>query len=159
MIFIIFPQIRKSIVLLFLGAGQVPAHALDQSLIARISSSVLSIQTLDRDVIATAVVWDYIDSEVLVLPNYHTWDAPEYKYCFPPKPKNFKSNKQTDKKRKRTASDLDEDSVRLILTNDGFRREFVVTSELFHSCEENKDYAVLQLPKDGFTMERLPVFL
>lgn len=140
-----------------IGAGhQVSAQALDQDLIERISSSVLSIRYSGGDVIATAVVWDYTTSHVLLLTNYHTWDDPEFKYCFPPPnpEKSIPKSKNANPKRK-----YSEDPVHLTLSNSDFEHEFDVTSEVFQFCEKEEDFAVLQLPRGRFTMPRIPVGL
>jgi hypothetical protein len=130
-----------------LGIGhQVSAHALDRDLITRIRSSVLCIKRADGSVVSNAIVWDYTSSTVLLLTNYHTWDQ-EFKYCFPLKPK------------KRKKSNTDDPPVRITLSNDDFQHEFAVTYEVFQSWHKEEDFAVLELPKEGFTMLRIPVSL
>ena len=37
--------------------------------------------------------------------------------------------------------------------------KFLVTSGVFAFCEKDEDFAVLRLPKEGFTMPRIPVHL
>jgi hypothetical protein len=104
----------------------------------------------EGEVVATAIVWDYTDSEVLLLTNYHTWDSNEFRYCFPP------TKKKTAGKRKAEAKE--DTPVNLTLNNDdGFEHVFIVTSDIFHSVEEEEDFAVLKLCKAGFTMPRIPI--
>ena len=144
-----------------IGAGhQVSAQALDQNLIERISSSVMSIRDSNGEVIATAVVWDYTTSHVLLLTNYHTWDDREFKYCFPPPNQAIRKRKNANRKRKNSEdSEKSEEPVELTLSNGDFEHKFVVTSEVFQFCEKEEDFAVLKLPKGGFTMPRIPVGL
>jgi hypothetical protein len=139
--------------MLLCSGRQVCHRALGQELIDRIRSSVLSLLTTDDVVIATTFVWDYTDSHVLLLTNYHTWDDSEFKYCFPP------SNVVRKKRRKNSPDNDGTDPVHLKLRNDIFETYFVVTSEIFHSWERAQDFAVLKLPKTGFTMPRIPVSL
>jgi hypothetical protein len=140
------------------------AQALDNELIDRIRSSVLSLSNEEGEVFATVIVWDYTDSEVLLLTNYHTWDSCEYKYCFPPKLPAEKSTSKpkakTGLKRKAQEDENEDNHVVLTLGNDfDFEHEFVVTSDVFHSWEKDEDFAVLTLPKAGFTMPRIPISL
>ena len=119
-------------------------------MVSRISSSVLCLSTADSEVVATAIVWDYTANHVLLLTNYHTWDSDEFRYCFPPKPK--KNNK------KRKSGEEENVPVTLKLRNEnGFHFEFDVVTDLFHCYDKENDFAVLKLPKDGFTMSRIPV--
>ena len=101
--------------------------------------------------------WDYTDSEVLLLTNYHTWDSYEFNYCFPPmSPKSTSKPKGT----KRKVNEKDDNNVVLILGNDrDFKHEFVVTSGVFHSWQKDDDFVVLKLPKAGFTMPRIIISL
>ena len=101
-----------------------------------------SITNSENVVIATAIVWDFTNSEVLLLTNYHTWNQDEFKYCFPPESKN------STPKRKRHTLDNEQGPVQLTLSSGEFKYKFVVTSEVFHSYEENEDFVVLKLPKD-----------
>lgn len=106
-------------------------------------------------IIATAIVWDYTDTHVLLLTNYHTWDTEEFQYCFPPKTKDTKKNTKHNKRKLN-----EDDPVKLKLHNeDDFNYEFTVTSDLFYKCNEEDDFAILKLPKVGFTMSRIPVWL
>ena len=124
--------------------------------INRIRSSVLCVSKADGEVIATAIVWDYTPKDVLLLTNFHTWNDKEFRYCFPT-PDAPSSKKQ--KKRKGDEDD-EEDPVELKLHNeDGFVFRFALTSNLFHSWEKEEDFAVLKLPKDNFTMQRIPISL
>jgi hypothetical protein len=125
----------------------------------RIGPSVLCISNSEDRVIGTVVVWDYTPDKVLLLTNYHTWDVEEFKYCFPPNKKTKKGKKPAKGKRKKKADD-DEENERIKLHNEfEFKHEFVLTADLFHSCNEENDFAVLMLSKDGFTMKRIPVSL
>lgn len=141
-------------------------QALDQAIIDRLKSSVLSICDNEdpTKIIATALVWDYSKDEVLILTNYHTW-TDEYSYCFPPPPppdspitpKNKKKKGKNQKKRKLSSSsesDLDvHDPAHLILKNeDGFNYQFTLTSEVFYTWGRHADFAVLKFP-------RIPIFL
>lgn len=132
---------------------------MNQEVIDRFSLSVLSVSVCengnDDSMIANAFVWDYTDSEVLILTNYHTWKSEEFKYCFPPKPKQ-----KVGRKRKVSDND-DQDPVTIVLHNsdDNFEHKFVVTQDLFKYVDESDDFAVLQLPKAGFAMQRIPVSL
>lgn len=134
-------------------------QALDQELIERIRSSVLCISNGDG-VIATAIVWDFTDTDVRLLTNYHTWDSSEFRYCFPPPSPPPPTKKRQSKKRK-TRDDEEEgeeEPVELHLRNDlGFVFSFHLTADLFHSFEKAEDFAVLQLPKSTFTMQRIPI--
>jgi hypothetical protein len=143
------------------------AQSLDDELIDRIKSSVLSLSNEEGVLFATVVVWDYTDSEVLLLSNYHTWESSEFNYCFPPKPPAVKSSskakKKTSLKRKYREDYSGEDehnNVVLVLGNDdNFKQEFVVTSKIFHSSQKDEDFVVFKLPKGGFTMPRIPISL
>jgi hypothetical protein len=130
--------------------------------IDRFSLSVLSMSVREDgevdSLLANAFVWDYTDSEVLILTNYHTWNSEElFKYCFPPQPQH---KKKVGRKRKKSEND-DQDPVTIVLHNsdDDFEHKFVVTEALFKYIDETDDFAVLQLPKAGFTMKRIPVSL
>jgi len=127
---------------------KVQAQALEQDLIDRIQSSVLCVSNTDGDVIATAIVWDYTADHVLLLTNYHTWDEDEFRYCFPP----------PDKKKKRKRGDDEVEHLKL-RNEDGFGHNFQLTADLFHSWEKDEDFAILKLPKAGFTMPRIPISL
>lgn len=95
--------------------------------------------------LATAIVWDYTQTYVLILTNYHTWERDEFLYCFPPL-----TQKKESMKRKR--------NVRLKLRHkDGFHHIFDVTDKLFYKWNIESDFAVLKLPKNGFTMARIPI--
>jgi len=140
------------------------AQALDNELIDRIRSSVLSLSNEEGEVFATVIVWDYTDSEVLLLTNYHTWDSYEYKYCFPPKlpAKKSTSKPKASLKRKAQEDEDEDENNHVVLTlgnNDDFDYEFIVTSDVFHSWEKDEDFVVLTLPKAGFTMPRIPISL
>jgi len=113
----------------------------------------------EGDVIANVIVWDYTDSEVLLLTNYHTWDSYEYKYCFPPKLPAKKSTSKPKASLKRKAQENEDNHIVLTLKNYDFIHKFNVTSDVFHSWEKNNDFAVLTLPKAGFTMQRIPISL
>lgn len=125
-------------------------QALDQDLIDKISSSILSIKDLYGVVIATAIVWDYSTTEVFLLTNYHTWAVDEFKYCFPPS----KTKKETLKRKK-----SGQDPEHLTLSSGDFEHTFVVTSEVFQFYEKEEDFAVLKFPINGFTMPKIPVRL
>jgi hypothetical protein len=126
--------------------------ALESDVIDRISSAVLCLSSSEGGVIATAIVWDYTADEVLILTNYHTWNVEEFKYCFPP-------NKPAPRNRKRKIGEDEHDPVKLKLHNSDFEHEFVVTSELFSCFDKDEDYAVLKLPRAGYTMPRIRVDL
>jgi len=49
--------------------------------------------------------------------------------------------------------------VHLTLKSGDFKHDFIVTYGVFYSCDESRDFAVLKLPKDGFTMQRISVGL
>jgi hypothetical protein len=72
----------------------IQAQALPQEIIDRIGSSVLCVSNSDGDVIATAIVWDYTDTDVLLLTNYRTWDSSDFRYCFPPVKKISKGKRK-----------------------------------------------------------------
>jgi hypothetical protein len=127
---------------------QVSAHALDRELITRIRSSVLCIRSADGSKISNAIVWDHTSSKILLLTNYHTWDK-DFEYCFPPNPDH----------KKRKKSNTDDPPVCITLSNEDFNNEFAVTSKVFQSWNKEEDFAVLELPKKGFTMPRIPVSL
>lgn len=118
---------------------------------------------MDGLAFATVIVWDYTDSKVLLLTNYHTWNSDEYKYCFPPKLPTKKSTSKPKASLKRKAQvdedEVEDDHVELTLRNNDFEHKFIVTSDVFHSWEKDEDFAVLMLPKAGFTMPRIPVSL
>jgi hypothetical protein len=118
---------------------------LNPSLIERISSSILRI-TCCHDV-ATAIVWDYVGDNVLILTNYHTWNGSEYKHIFPPPPTNAKRKHNVKAEKSFT------------LSNENFRMSFPLSSDIFLCYDEDDDYAILKLPKDGFTMQRIPISL
>jgi hypothetical protein len=122
-------------------------QALESDVIDRISSAVLCLSSSEGGVIATAIGWDYTADEVLILTNYHTWNVEEFKYCFPPN------------NRKRKIKEDEHDPVKLKLHNRDFQHEFVVTSKLFSCFDKDEDYAVLKLPRAGFTMPRIRVNL
>eukprot|EP01039_Chlorochromonas_danica_P011368 gene11366-12698_t len=125
-----------------------------------IRSSVLILSNEEGEVLATVIVWDYTDSKVLLLTNYHTWDSREYKYCFPPKLPAKKSTSKPKASRKRKTQQHEDNHVVLTLgNNDDFEHKFIVTSDVFHSWEKDEDFAVLTLPKVGFTMPRIPISL
>lgn len=127
-------------------------QSLDSDLIERISASVLCISDAStEEVIGTAVVWDYLPTDVLLLTNYHTWDDSEFRYCFPP----------GQKKKKRKMGEGEEDPVTLILTDKDkkFSYQFVLTSDMFYKFAAEEDFAVLKLPKAHFSMLRIPVTL
>lgn len=99
--------------------------------------------------ISTAIVWDYVDSDtqVLILTNYHTWnERNEFAEVFPP---------LKTKKRAKTEND----PLILRLSNAGFIYEFALKSEMFFKYAMHEDYAILKLPANGFTMERIPITL
>jgi hypothetical protein len=132
------------------------AQALDQELIDRIRESVLSILNSQDEVIATAIVWDYTPNEVLLLTNYHTWDSEEFKYCFPPNKKSKKSKKKAEDEEEDDKDDVENEE--LGLQNKGeFDQKFVLTADLFYKWDKETDFAVLKLPKEGFTMRRMPI--
>ncbi len=123
---------------------------MDASLIERISSSILYLTS--ESISATAIVWDYVGDKVLILTNYHTWNIKEYKKIFPQPPKESLP-KESKKKRKVNEDDL------ITLSNETIQMSFPLSSETFLCYNMEEDYAVLQLPKDGFTMERIPITL
>mmetsp|Transcript_33224 Transcript_33224/g.65964 ORF Transcript_33224/g.65964 Transcript_33224/m.65964 type:complete len:162 (+) Transcript_33224:554-1039(+) len=43
--------------------------------------------------------------------------------------------------------------------NDDFSYELIMDSSVFHSYEKDEDFAVLKIPKDKFTMPRIPISL
>jgi hypothetical protein len=102
-------------------------------------------------VIATAIVWDYTDTDVLLLTNYHTWDSSDFRYCFPPVKKISKGQG----KRKRDYEPM----VVTFHNNEDFSHELTMYSSAFHSYEKDEDFAVLKIPKAGFTMPRIPISL
>lgn len=147
-----------------LSVPKVQAQALEQDLIDRIQSSVLCVSNTDEDVIATAIVWDYTEDHVLLLTNYHTWDEDEFRYCFPPDKNKKRKREKAKGKSKGKFKGGDEDGgiepVELKLRNeDGFGHNFQLTADLFHSWEKDEDFAILKLPKAGFTMQRIPISL
>jgi hypothetical protein len=114
-------------------------------------------------VIATAIVWDYTSTDVLLLTNYHTWNTSDFRYCFPPAPPVVNKTKgKTKGKRKRDEGDEDEDEKPMVVTfhnNENFSSELTVRSSVFHFYEKDEDFAVLKVPKAGFTMPRIPISL
>jgi hypothetical protein len=144
--------------LIFCFAGK--SHGLDKEVLERVGPAVLCISNSEDGVLGTAIVWDYTPDHVLLLTNYHTWDIEEFKYCFPLNKKTKKSKKPAKGKRKKKADEVDEENEVIKLHNEfEFKHEFVLTADLFHSCNEENDFAVLMLSKDGFTMKRIPVSL
>jgi hypothetical protein len=133
---------------MFLIVYALKERGLEDGVIERIRPAILCISNSDNEVLATAMVWDYTRDHVLLLTNYHTWVDEEFKYCFPPKDKKDKN------KRKH------EEEVKLKLHNeDGFALDFDLSASSFHSWEKETDFAVLQLPKKGFNMKRIPIML
>jgi hypothetical protein len=151
-------------------------------LIARMKSSVLGLKWKnivgEDEVFATVVVWDFTDSEVLLLSNYHIWNLPEFKSWFPPSKsdggrkkaskscgggkKSSKSGgggKKSSKSGSGGNGDEHENEELTLFNVCGFEHKFVLTSEIFLSCDETADFAVLKLPKEGFDMERIPISL
>lgn len=99
----------------------------------------------------TAIVWDYTDCDVLLLTNHHSWENTAHQYCFPP-------TAQATKKRKRKKSDDDNECVTAYVRNDfGFSHRLEIKSEIFYACKASDDFAVLKLPKAGFTMPRIVI--
>lgn len=133
------------------------AQSLSVELIDRIKSSILCVSNSDGDVIATAIVWDYTSTDVLLLTNYHTWDCAEFSYCFPPDKKRQKSKTGGAQR----ASKHDDADVEVVSfhNDDGFSREVPVRSSTFYRYERDEDFAVLKIAKDGFNMPRIPVNL
>lgn len=142
-----------------LTVGQGQALALSQQLIDRVRSSVLCVSKSDGDVIATAIVWDYTNTDVLLLTNYHTWDSSDFRYCFPPAPQTTKKSTASKGKRKRKKGEDDKPMVVTFHNNEGFYHKLIVGSSVFHSYEEDEDFAVLKIPKAGFTMPRIAISL
>ena len=134
-------------------------------MIDRYSLSVLSVSVCengnDDSMIANAFVWDYTDSEVLILTNYHTWKSEDFKYCFPPEPKQNVGHKRKVSRKRKVSDNDDQDPVTIVLRNsdDNFEHKFLVKQDLFKYVDESADFAVLQLPKAGFDMKRIPVSL
>jgi hypothetical protein len=109
--------------------------------------------------IGTALVWDFMDNEVFILTNYHTWSN-EFSYCFPPpsSPKNKKKRKKG--KQNRSDDEGEQDPAQLTLRNDSdFSYPFTLTSDLFFRWDLLYDFAVLRLPRNQFHMPRIPVAL
>lgn len=118
--------------------------------------------------IATAIVWDYTSTAVLLLTNYHTWDCADFRYCFPPAPpvakkgkasNNSKANKTKGKRKRDEDDEDDEPMVVTFHNNEDFSHELTVRSSVFHSYKKDEDFAVLKIPKAGFTMPRIPTSL
>lgn len=108
----------------------------------------------------TAIVWDYTDEKVQILTNYHTWDCEEFKNIFPPKQQDTLKKKAKISKNTKNKNDNEEnDSIILTLSNSDFRMEFILISDVFLVWDINEDYAVIQLPKNGFCMSRIPIAL
>lgn len=135
------------------GAGQnTHIYSLDNALISRIKSSILCLT--GEHISATAIVWNFVGDKVLILTNYHTWDNKEFEKVFPPLLKKSK------KRKKRKVTDEDEDdSIEMTLSNDFISKNFHLSSEMFSHYDVDEDYAVLQLPIDGFSMQRIPINL
>jgi hypothetical protein len=139
-------------------------QALDEEVINRIKTSVLCICEAENpdNVIGTAFVWNFMDNEVLILTNYHTWSN-EFSYCFPPpSPPPTPLAPKNKKKRKQMRSDDEggQDPAQLILRNDfEFSYPFTLTSDLFYRWDLNYDFAVLKLPRNQFHMNSLRVEL
>jgi hypothetical protein len=144
-------------------------QALDEEVIDRIKTSVLCICEAENpeNVIGTGLVWDFMDNEVLILTNYHTWSN-EFSYCFPPPSPSpppapgTPKKKNKKKKRKQIGSDDEgeQDPAQLILRNDfGLSYPFTLTSDLFYRWNLDHDFAVLKLPRNQFHMPRIPVEL
>lgn len=114
----------------------------------------------DGEVIATAIVWDYTDTDVLLLTNYHTWDTADFRYCFPPAPRKKSKTNETKNKRKRDEEEGDDESMVVTFHNDeDFSHELKVVSSVFHSFDKDDDFAVLKIPKADFSMPRIPISL
>jgi hypothetical protein len=138
------------------------SQALDEEVIGRIKTAVLCICEAENpeNVLGTALVWDFVDNEVLILTNYHTW-SDEFSYCFPP-PSPAPVTPKNKKKRKQIGSDNEgeQDPAQLILRNDlGLSYQFTLTSDLFYRWNLDHDFAVLKLPRNQFHMPRIPVEL
>jgi hypothetical protein len=142
-------------------------------LIARMKSSVLGLSWKnvegEDEIFATVIVWDFTDSEVLLLSNYHTWDCTEFKSYLSPSKSGGGGGKKSSKsgggggkkssKRGGGGGDEQEHEELTLRNENGFEHKFVLTSEMFRCYGEAEDFAVLQLPKEGFTMERIPISL
>jgi hypothetical protein len=131
------------------------AQALADEIVDRIRSSVLCVSNEDGDATATAIVWDYTDTEVLLLTNYHTWDSAEFRYAFPP------DSAMAKRKGKRKGGHTDDQdvTVRFHYDNGDFSREVTITSSVFCAYAKDEDFAVLKIPRTGFNMPRIPISL
>ncbi len=134
----------------FTGVAQKNTHAysLDASFIRRINSSMLYFNS--ESISATAIVWDYVGDNVHILTNYHISNIVQYEEVFPP------MHQKSGKKRK-VHDDGDGDVI--TLSNESITMTFQLSSEIFLCYDKEKDYAVLQLSKAGFTMPRMPLLL
>lgn len=137
---------------------------MSEEVINRTKASVLCICESENpdSIIGTAFVWDFMDSEVFILTNYHTW-SDEFSYCFPPPPLSTSVSPKNKKKRKKIVSEDVQHAAQLILRNDfEFRYPFTLTSDLFYRWSLDDDFAVLKLPRNQFQflgMRRIPVQL
>lgn len=64
---------------------------------------------------------------------------------------------QKSGKKRKVHDDGDGDVI--TLSNESITMTFQLSSEIFLCYDKEKDYAVLQLPKEGFTMPRIPLLL
>lgn len=129
------------------------AYTLDEKERDKISSSILCLkQANDDSVISTAIVWDYSETNVLILTNYHTWVTDEFRPFFPPLMKPRK---------KCSDSDEEEDNVKLFLCDwkDKIVLKFDLESSLFSHYHKEYDFAILSLPREKFDLPRVPITL
>ena len=77
---------------------------MDEEVRNTITSSILCLkQANDKNAdISTAIVWDYSETKVLMLTNYHTWVTEEFRPFFPP---------LMNARKKKSDSDEEDDNV------------------------------------------------